>query len=67
MRKKKQKQKLMVNKQERIPVKNQQTTRVKKENQLMRVRKKMWDSFLQQNTFQNRKIHILTIVDKLRL
>ena len=60
MGKKKQKnQKPMVNKQERI--------RVKKENQLMRVRKKMWDSSLQQNIFQNRKIPILTIVENLRL
>ena len=48
-------------------MKNQQTTRVKMENQLMRVRKKMWDSFLQQNTFQSRKIPILTIVENLRL
>ena len=30
-------------------------------------RKRTWLSSLQQNTFQNRKIHILTIVDKLRL
>ena len=48
-------------------MKKQVRIRVNKENQLMRVRKKMWDSSLQQNTFQNRKIPILTIVENLRL